>query len=139
MHVRENRHRLLLPHFVLFIFSSFPLNFCALLAHDVEHLRTQFIDKDTQTYLKGKDPSAGGEVISQHCSECQVFSIIIPQICHFVAYPSAHLKVMKWLLVRQTAQQIYIKQNIYIALCSLYILFYISVRIRVRDDFLLYS
>ena len=142
MYVTENRHRLLLPHFVLFIFSSFPLNFCALLAHDVGHLWTQFTDEDTQTFLKGKDLSASGKVISQHWSECQVCLnnyVSIHQISHFIAYPSTHLKVVKWLLFRQTAQQIYIKRYIYIALCSLYILLYISVRIMVRVDFILYS
>ena len=56
MHVREKRHRLLLLHF--FFSSPLPLNFCALLAHDSEHLRTQFVDEAARAYLKGKYPSA---------------------------------------------------------------------------------
>ena len=43
MHIREKRHRLLLP-----------TEFYMLLVHDLGHLWTQFSDEDAQTYLKGK-------------------------------------------------------------------------------------
>ena len=44
---------------------------------------------------------------------------------------------MKWLSVRQPARKINIKQCICIVPCILYIL-YISVKVRVRVDFVLY-
>ena len=46
--------------------------------------------------------------------------------------------ISEWLLVRQPAQQINIKQYVYIALCIPHILFYIRVRVRVRVDFILF-
>ena len=44
--------------FLLFLF--FPLNFCALLAHDAERLWTQGVCEDLHTDVKGEYLGAGG-------------------------------------------------------------------------------
>ena len=50
---------------------------------------------------------------------------------HFIPWPNRK-EFTEWLLVRQPAQQINIKQYVYIALCIPHILIYIRVRVRVR-------
>ena len=45
------------------ISSPYHQNICALLTHDLGHLQTQFMGKDSQTYLKDKYLSTGGNLI----------------------------------------------------------------------------
>ena len=62
VHLRENQHRLLLPHFRHLILFSFLPTFCALLVRDAGQLCAQSVDEDARTYLKGDYLSAGGKL-----------------------------------------------------------------------------
>ena len=71
---------------LFFSYSSFPLNFCALLAHDIGHLWTQVMHEDLCMDVKGDSLSSAWLYIQlvQHCSGCTRV-LRIPQCCHFVA------------------------------------------------------
>ena len=72
-----------------------------LLVYESEHLQTQFIDVDTQTYLKGKCPSAGGKLIFTALEQVpRLFSIIM------LAYPESAI-----LLHRYTLHTGYLKRK----------------------------